>query len=604
MTREQQKSLFLPRIKRSNEKSPDRILIIMDQQQHIQHILKQYWGYNSLRGIQSSVISSVLAGKDVLAVMPTGGGKSLCFQIPALMREGICLVVSPLIALMQDQVSHLKQRGIPAAALHSGLGAEEIIRLYDDLQTGLYKFLYVSPERLSTSGFLRCVHDLPVQLLVVDEAHCIAEWGYDFRPAYLNIGQLRKELNSVPCLALTASATPAVQKDIVQQLRFKDPEICSQDFSRPRLSYNVKACNDEAEKQSALFDYLRYYQGQSILIYARSRRMTEQLAALLQSEGYPAAFYHAGLDHEQREKISQEWLKNKPTIMICTSAFGMGIDKPDVRLVIHYGPTDNLESYYQQAGRAGRDGEAATAVLLYTPADLEQQQKLPGLLYPPFATIQQFYQHLADYLQIPVGLGEDRFFSFLISDFALKFKWNPLQVHSILKNLEQSGLITYLEQVYLPSKLKITASRAQVAAYVEGLKEPAEVLDYLMRHYEHIFMEAVTIRESQMAWQLYLDEGRLRKILIGLNQAGFIRYLPARNLPQVHFLTGRAPASSMIFDHDRYGKRKKWFEWRLDMLLRYIQQTSKCRPQMLAAYFGQHLEKPCGICDNCLAAGR
>ncbi|GAB3359737.1 RecQ family ATP-dependent DNA helicase [Arachidicoccus ginsenosidivorans] len=574
----------------------------MDQQQHIQHILKEYWGFDSLRGIQQEVITAVMAGKDVLAIMPTGGGKSLCFQVPALMRDGLCLVVSPLIALMQDQVSHLKQRGIPAAALHSGLGSTEIVRLYDDLQAGLYRFLYVSPERLDSIGFLRCIRHIQVQLLVVDEAHCIAEWGYDFRPAYLNIGKVRKELNHVACLALTASATPAVQKDILQQLDFKDPEICCQDFARPKLSYTVHACVDENEKQETLFGYLGRHEGQSTLIYARSRRVTEQLAALLSAEGYPAGYYHAGLEHDQRESVSKQWLENNPAIMVATSAFGMGIDKPDVRLVVHYGPTDNLESYYQQAGRAGRDMQAASAVLLYTPADLQQQQNLPALLYPPFATIQQFYQHLADYLKLPVGLGEDRFFSFMIADFALKFKWNPLQVHSILKNLEQSGLITYLEQVYLPSKLKITASRAEVAAYVEGVKEPAEVLDYLMRHYEHIFMEAVTIRESQIAWQLYLDEARLRKILFGLNQAGFIRYMPARNLPQIHFLTGRAPASSLVFDHERYEKRKKWFEWRLEMLLRYIQQTSKCRPQMLAAYFGQTLAKPCGICDNCKAA--
>jgi ATP-dependent DNA helicase RecQ len=290
--------------------------------------------------------------------------------------------------------------------------------------------------------------------------------------------------------------------------------------------------------------------------------------------------------------------------MVCTSAFGMGVDKPDVRWVVHYGPTDNLESYYQQAGRAGRDGNPATALLLYTEGDLRMLEKLSGLFYPSFETIQHFYQDLADYLQLPVGLGEDRFFSFRTMDFAERFQWNPLQVHSILKALEQSGLITYLEQVYLPSKLKITASRSQIEVYSEGFPEAGEVLDFLMRHYAHIFIEAVTIRERQIAWDLYLDEARIRRILYNLHQDGYIQYLPARNLPQVHFLTARAPAGSLLFDHERYQRRKKWFEWRLDMLIRYIQQKDKCRAQMLAAYFGQQLAVPCGICDNCQAESR
>lgn len=567
----------------------------------IESILKQYWGYDGLRGIQSAVIEAVLAGRDVLAIMPTGGGKSICFQLPALMQEGICLVVSPLIALMQDQVERLNRIGIAAAAIHSGLSRKDLNRIYDDVEQGLYRFLYVSAERLETRDLLEMFSEVKIQLLVVDEAHCIAEWGYDFRPAYLKIGSLRRGLPGVPCLALTASATPAVQKDIVEQLMLKTPVVLTQGFSRPELSYNVTECLDEEHRQEMLFDLLRQYNGQSVLIYARSRKLTEQLAAHLISLGYPAAFYHAGLESQIKEKRWLGWVENNPSIMVCTSAFGMGIDKPDVRLVVHYGLTDNLESYYQQAGRGGRDGLAAKAVLLYTGADQAQLEKMPELIYPDFEVIQQFYQDLADYLQLPVGVGEDRFYSFQIADFSLKFKWNPLQVHSILRSLEQSGLISYLEQVYLPSKIKMTASRAEIDSYCQGVKEPGEVLDYLMRHYENIFIEPVTIREGQMAWQLYLDESRLRKIMFALNQAGFIQYLPARSLPQVHFLTGRAPAKYLSFNHGHYAQRKKWYVWRLDMLLRYVGQRQKCRAGMLAAYFGQPLEEPCGICDNCKA---
>lgn len=573
----------------------------MDAQQHILNVLKTYWGYDHLRGIQPTVIEAVLQNKDVLAQMPTGGGKSLCFQLPTLIRPqlGLCLVISPLIALMQDQVQQLQDRGLGAAALHSGLSAAEISQLYADVEQGECQFLYVSPERLDSIGFIRCMRQTAVQLLVVDEAHCIAEWGYDFRPAYLRIGEVRKELGAVPCLALTASATPRVQKDIVDKLRLQNAAVLIQDFHRPGLTYEVGICVDEAEKFRRLCKLLKGFHQQSVLIYARSRKAVEALSIQLKDSGFDATCYHAGLSAELRPARQQAWLDQSPSIMVCTSAFGMGIDKPDVRLVVHYGPTDNLESYYQQAGRAGRDGQPATAILLYTEWDIRFLEKSPELYYPPFETIQQFYQHLADYLQLPVGLGEDRFFSFQMSDFSNKFHWNPVQVHSILKALEQSGLITYLEQVYLPAKIKITASRAQIESYSQGYPEQGELLDFLMRHYENIFIEQVTVKERQMAWDLYLNEAHVRHLLSGLHQKGYIHYLPARSLPQIHFLSGRAPASSLLFDHEKYRKRKKWYEWRLDMLLRYLQQTDKCRAQMLAAYFGQQLTARCGICDNC-----
>ena len=569
------------------------------EQKGIENILKQYWGFDHFRGVQLPVIEAVLRGEDVMALMPTGGGKSLCFQVPALLRPGICLVVSPLIALMTDQVLSLQQKGINAVALHNGLSRQEVDDIYTLLEDGYCQFLYVSPERLDSISFLQKIDQMSIQLLVVDEAHCIAEWGYDFRPAYLKIGAFRKQIGKVPCLALTASATPAVQKDILAQLKMPSASVFKQDFLRPDLSYDVQLCVNETDKKEALVSVIRDSDKASMLIYARSRRSVEELSAWLNASGYKSSYYHAGLSSELRRQRQQEWLVDTHHIMVCTSAFGMGIDKPDVRVVVHYGPTDNLEAYYQQAGRAGRDRKAARAILLYTEADLDFLDKLSLILYPPFKIIQKFYQNLADYLQLPVGLGEDRFFSFQMTDFAKRFHWTPLQVHSILKGLEQSGLITYLEQVYLPAKLKILVGRSQVEAISVTAPKEGEILDYIMRHYDHIFIEAITISERQIAWGVYLDEAYDRKVLLRLHHAGYLYYLPARSLPQVHFLTGRAPASSLLFDHEKYRKRKQWFEWRLEMLKRYLKQDQKCRVEMLAAYFGQSTTAICGICDNC-----
>ena len=571
-------------------------------QEKLQQILKAYWGYDQLRGMQPAVVKAVLAGKDVLAVMPTGGGKSLCFQLPAMMREGLCLVVSPLIALMQDQVDRLQSLGIAAAVLHSGLNSREISELYEDILEGQYQFLYVSAERLDSSSFLDIIQSIPLQLLVVDEAHSIAEWGYDFRPAYLKIGDFRQQVADVPCIALTASATPVVQKDIVRNLRLKSPALLIQDFYRPGLSYQVVECIDTQDKESQLLELLSGVKEGSALIYARSRKATEELSYKLKNAGLLCDYYHAGLSMEARVQKQQAWLRGETITMVCTSAFGMGIDKPDVRLVIHFGPTENIESYYQQAGRAGRDGQSAEAYMLYTPSDLQQLEKLPGLLYPNFDTILKLYQDIADYFQLPVGLGEDRFFSFKLPEFAERFGWNSLQVHSILKALEGAGLITYLEQVFWPAKVKVEATRAQIEAYAQTSPQEAAILEHLMRNYPNIFIEPVTIKTARMAWQLYMDESSVQKGLTLLHTAGYIEYLPARHLPQVHFLTGRAPAGYLLFDHESYSKRKKWFIWRLDMLLRYIRRQDLCRSEMLASYFGQEQAKLCGICDNCRSA--
>lgn len=567
-------------------------------------ILTQYWGYPTLRGIQEQVIHAVLEGRDVFALMPTGSGKSICFQVPALMRSGLCLVITPLIALMNDQVQHLNSKGIAAAALHSGLSRQETHQLYEDLPTEQYTFLYVSPERLASDQFLDTIASIEVQLMVVDEAHCIAQWGYDFRPAYLEIGALRKRIPETPVIALSASATQEVQSDIIDKLALKEPALFQQDFHRANLGYQVEFGTD---KQELLLQLLKNYKDAgssgSVLIYTRSRKAAEGIAALLQTQEYRADYYHAGLSQEQRRDKQAEWMIAKIKILVCTNAFGMGIDKPDVRLVIHYGPPDQLENYYQEAGRAGRDGAPAKAVLLYGSYDLDELRRLPALRYPEFSVIQQLYQHLADYLQIPVGLGKERFFEFQLSDFAERFKWRPLQVHGVLKALEQAGLISYFEQVFLPAKVKLHISRSQLAVFTATFPRWEPIADYLMRNYENIFLEQVTIKESKIAWALYLSQEEVKRGLSFMASQGIIRYLPSRHSPQLYFMTGRAPAAFLIFNHVHYQRQKALFIERIENMIRYL-QADGCRSQIIATYFGQPLSADCGNCDNCLAKNK
>ncbi|MEP6845749.1 MAG: ATP-dependent DNA helicase RecQ, partial [Panacibacter sp.] len=418
-------------------------------------ILQQYWHHSSFRPQQEVIIQSVLEGKDTMALLPTGGGKSICFQVPALMKDGLCLVISPLIALMKDQVENLEKRGIPALAIHSGMSFYEVRQSLQLAVRGSIKFLYLSPERLETKLFKEFLHHLNISLIAVDEAHCISQWGYDFRPPYLRIANLRDELPGIPLLALTASATALVQEDIVTKLQFKEPNIFRQSFERPNLSYSVFKVDSKINK---VLEILKNVPGSGI-IYCRNRRLTKEVSHLLALQNIPADFYHAGLTQEQRSNKQEAWINNKIRVIVCTNAFGMGIDKADVRTVIHYDTPDCLENYYQEAGRAGRDGKKSYGVLLFQPEDVTTLEALPDVRFPVMYDIRKVYQALADYLQIPAGSGEGGYYDFDLNEFVKNFKLDIHLVINVLKVLEQEGHLTFNENIFFPSQVKFVLAK-------------------------------------------------------------------------------------------------------------------------------------------------
>ncbi|HQX72753.1 MAG TPA: ATP-dependent DNA helicase RecQ, partial [Chitinophagaceae bacterium] len=421
----------------------------------IHSILKRYWGFDSFRPLQEDIINAVLKGRDTLALMPTGGGKSLCYQVPAMAREGLCLVISPLIALMKDQVENLRRKGITAFAIYSGMSRKEVINTFKVASDSNCKFLYVSPERLETSLFKEYLPGLGINLVAVDEAHCISQWGYDFRPPYLRIAALREELPGIPVLALTASATPAVQHDICEKLEFRNDEIFRQSFERSNLSYSAFKVDSKINK---IIEIVRKVPGSSI-VYCKSRKRTKEISELLQLQKISADFYHAGLVQEERNKKQEAWISNKTRVIVCTNAFGMGIDKPDVRTVVHADVPDCLENYYQEAGRAGRDGKTSYAVLLYDERDLHELQEMAALRFPSLEDIRNIYQSVANYLQIPTGTGEGQYYDFDISDFLKKFNCTSHTTLYSLKALEQEDWISFNEQVFLPSSVVFTVNK-------------------------------------------------------------------------------------------------------------------------------------------------
>ncbi len=529
--------------------------------------------------------------------MPTGGGKSICFQVPAMASAGICLVITPLIALMKDQVENLKLKGIPALAIHSGMSFNEVKKTLDNALYGNFKFLYVSPERLTTRLFKEYLPALPVNLIAVDEAHCISQWGYDFRPPYLTIAAIREEKPGIPVLALTASATKKVQEDICEKLHFSNAKIFRQSYERPNLSYSVQEVEVKINK---LLEIIQKVPGCGI-VYCRSRKRTKEIAELLQLHHISADYYHAGLSHEDRNEKQAKWLNNEIRIMVCTNAFGMGIDKPDVRTVVHVDIPDCLESYYQEAGRAGRDGKRSYAVLLFKETDITDLQQIPDTRFPSMEEIRKIYQALVNYLQLPAGAGEDICFDFDLSAFAKQFRLDVLAVTYAIKAMEQEGILAYNEQLFIPSTIIFCCSKSTLEEFEKAYPEAEPYIKLLLRSYGGIMDVPTPISEKQIAKSLKKDAAFIKKVLTRLSQKRIIDYQPQKDIPQIQFLYNRVITENLYIDNIRYTERKKVLIDQIAAITRYIRDTANCRSEIIAEYFNDFSTKPCGICDNCLA---
>ena len=564
---------------------------------NIHEILKEYWGFDAFRPLQEDIIHSVLEGKDTLALLPTGGGKSVCFQVPAMAKEGLCLVVSPLIALMKDQVESLKQKGIPALAVYSGMSFLEVKKTLQNAAYGSYKFLYVSPERLETGLFQEYLPAMNVNLLAVDEAHCISQWGYDFRPTYMRIAAIREQLPGVPVLALTASATKTVQDDICEKLLFpKTQQRFQQSFDRPNLSYSVF---NVASKQNKLLEILKNVPGTAI-VYCKSRKHTKEIADLLVMNSINADHYHAGLNNEDRNKKQESWISNKTRVIVCTNAFGMGIDKPDVRVVVHYDVPDCLENYYQEAGRAGRDGKRAYAVLLYTYKELDDLQQQSDIRFPNEAELKKIYTALMNHLQIAAGSGEGINFDLDIAVFTVAFKLNILTTTYAIKALEQEGLFSFNEVFFRPSTIVFTTNRDELSDFEKNHPELEPICKGLLRSYEGIFDFPTTVYETQLANFLRTETTIIKEELLKLNGHGIISYTPQKDKPQLTLLQNRMYADNYVINAADYLKRKQNFEQRVAAIIDYIKREAGCRSKLIAAYFNAASVKTCGICDNCI----
>ncbi|MEI6949163.1 ATP-dependent DNA helicase RecQ [Paraflavisolibacter sp. H34] len=563
----------------------------------IHDILKQYWGYSDFRPLQQEIIESVLSGKDTLALLPTGGGKSLCFQVPAMAREGICLVVSPLIALMKDQVESLKKRGILAAAIDSGMSRRQIAQTLKNAAFGPYKFLYVSPERIETALFQEFLPALTINLVAVDEAHCISQWGYDFRPSYLRIAELREHLPGVPVLALTASATAEVQQDICDKLLFDKGRVLRQSFERPNLSYSIFTVEARMNKMVEIFQKVP---GTGI-VYCRSRKRTGEIARLLQLHGISAHAYHAGLSAEERATRQQDWIDSKVRVMACTNAFGMGIDKPDVRVVVHVDVPDCLENYYQEAGRAGRDGRKSYAVLLHDEKDLDDLAALHIKRFPSFAEIRQVYHALVNFLQIPVYSGEDQRYSFRFETFIKNFSLDPQVALYSLKALESDGWLDFNEKSFRPSTLGFTTNKRGLYAFEADYPAYEPLLTTLLRTYEGIFDFPVYISEVLVAKLLRTSADAVKKMLAEVAAHRMVKYTPQSDEPQIIFRKSRVAADDLRMDLSLYHKRKEAFIRRVQKMIAYTRDES-CRSRFINSYFGDEGGAACGICDNCLRA--
>lgn len=563
----------------------------------IRQLLQQFWGYDHFRPLQEDVVNRVLDRQDVLVLMPTGGGKSICFQVPTLAMKGVCIVVTPLIALMKDQVEQLRKRGIPAAAIYSGMHYREIDTTLDNCIYGNLKFLYVSPERLRTELVIERVKQMTVCLLAVDEAHCISAWGYDFRPPYLQIAEFRQLIPDTPIIALTASATPDVQTDIVDKLALREPVIFRQTFARPNLSYSAVL---EEDKENRLLRVLQNVPGCGI-VYVRSRRQTQQIAQWLLKQEISADFYHAGLTTQQRSDKQDSWMKGETRVMVATNAFGMGIDKPDVRTVVHLDVPDSLEAYYQEAGRAGRDGQKSYAVMLYTPGDLENLRFRTEQLYQPVAMLRRVYQALANYTAVPLGGGEFSSYDFDMGAFAAMFTLPQQETHYALKQLQLEGLIQLSENYFHPSRLAIILDNRQLYEFQVLNPRLDPFLKLLLRLYGgELFTDFITISESTLARTYLINQSEIEQLLTQLHQRNVVIYEKQKDKPQLTFLTPRYDAPSLPINTQELNRRKELAMRKVQAATLYTEHPTQCRTRLLQAYFGEKPGERCGICDNCL----
>ncbi len=559
-------------------------------------VLKEYWGYDGFRPMQEEIITAALEGKDVLAIMPTGGGKSICFQVPGLMRDGITLVVTPLIALMKDQVQNLNDRGVRALAIHAGMSRHEVDLALNNAAYGDYKFLYLSPERLGTQLFRSYIDVLDVSFIVVDEAHCISQWGYDFRPDYLRIGELRERIDA-PVIAVTATATPSVAQDIMERLGFKEKLLLKSGFERPNLSYIVRQVED---KYSQILNVCNGVPGTGI-VYARNRRKCEELSEFLRAQGVSASFYHAGLGGQARAERQAAWKSGAVRVMVCTNAFGMGIDKPDVRFVVHYDLPESPEAYFQEAGRAGRDGKRSFAVQLWNSVDVRRAKQIEDVSFPSLEYIEDVYQKLHAFFEIPYDTGMGRQLKFKIEDFCKRFGLQRAPAFYALKYLERTEHLTYSEEVDIPTKVRINVDRKSLYDVELADQGQANVLEALMRSYTGIFSFLQQIDEEYVARRAGQTVPQLRQSLYGLSLAHVISYVPTDHSDVVVLHHDRLRPGNVNLMPSRYAMLRESFHARAEAMLEYVSETSECRSRYLLRYFGQTETTDCGTCDVCLA---
>lgn len=561
-------------------------------------ILKDYWGYDNFRGIQEDIIRSIGSGRDTLGLMPTGGGKSITFQVPAMAKDGLCIVITPLIALMKDQVRNLRDRGIKAIAIYSGMTREEIIIALENCIFGNYKFLYISPERLDTEIFRIKLRSMKVSMITVDESHCISQWGYDFRPAYLKISEIRNLLPGVPVLALTATATPEVVKDIQQRLAFKEENVFRMSFERKNLAYIVRRTES---KQEELLHILKHVDG-SAIVYAHNRKRTKEYAQLLNENGITATFYHAGLNNETKDQRQKSWVKGETRVMVATNAFGMGIDKPDVRLVVHVDIPDSPEAYFQEAGRGGRDGKKAYAVLLYARSDKTTLKKRITDTFPEKDYIRTVYEHLNYYYQMAMGDGLGCTREFNIDEFCRNFKHFPIQVDSALKILTRAGYLEYTDEQDNNSRLMFTLTKEELYRIHETSPETEKLINIILRSYTGVFTEYAYINEETLSLRTGMTRQQVYDTLISLTRRRILHYIPGKKTPYIIYTRERQEADRLIFTKEVYEDRKESFIRRIEAMTEYAETEDKCRSRMLLLYFGEKNEHNCGQCDVCLSS--